>query len=176
MVEGKRRVNSTHRRVELTAGILAAVPGLAITFVSNHSLSVGLLVFGLWALVTGITVSQLLRRAGERNFRPSWQLTEAVGLVALVLWGFGQYWSYQWVVGAWAIAFAIITLVRTRRANLFVAALTGALGLAQLVMPVNPIVNVGLLGAYFVVVGVWLIIGALSPKSASNVNQKVETE
>lgn len=153
------------RTLELSVGVLSIIPALAITFVADHSLATGLLVFGLWALISGITASQLLRRAGERAWRPAWQLTETVGLGAMILWALGLFDSFNWLVGLWGAAFAALTLIRTRRNQLFIGVLTGALGLAQLLMPVNPVVNVGLLGAYLVVLGVWLVIGALSPRA-----------
>lgn len=152
------------RPLELSVGVLSIIPALVITFLPDHSLSTGLLLFGLWALVAGVTASQLLRREGERAWRSAWQLTESIGVVALILWATGLYDSFNWLVGFWAAAFAALTLIRTRRSQLFIGVLTVAFGLAQLLMPVNPVVNVGLLGAYLVILGVWLVIGALSPR------------
>lgn len=144
--------------------MLSIIPALLITFLPDHSLSTGLLVFAVWAWVSGITASQLLRREGERAWRRAWQLTGVVGVLALILWLTGVFDSFTWLVGFWGAAFAALTLIRTGRSQLFVGILTAAFGLAQLLMPVNPVVNVGLLGAYLVILGVWLVIGALSPR------------
>ena len=153
------------RTLELSVGVLSIIPALAITFVADHSLATGLLVFSLWALVTGVTASQLLRRAGERAWRRSWQLTELAGVVGLVLWFLGNYTACNWLIGVWALGFAVLTFVFAGRDTRMVGVFTALLALAQLLMPVNPVVNVGVFGAYLVVLGVWLVIGALSPRA-----------
>lgn len=178
-------MNSTQRKVELTAGISALIPGLVITFLPQHTEQVGLTAFGLWAVIAGLAVVTLLWRDSDSSpwRRVPWVITIFAGIAALMFPQTPRMLGA--LVGAWAIAFGMTQFfARFRSAgtpsdatvSVFIAVLSVVFGFAQLAMPTNLVVNVGVLGAYFIVIGVWLVIAALSPRTAATDTKKVETE
>lgn len=167
------------RQLPLTFGILAVIAGLVVTFVQNHSAQFGLIVFGAWALVTG--VATLVQSVVGRGMRlgpwrtTGWVLTIIAGVAALLLAPSPAVFAV--LTGIWAVLFGAAQFLAWRvRAHSdipvsegrFVALVSLGLGALQLLMPANSVVNLGVLGAYWVVVGSWLIIGALSPRAVPN--------
>ena len=56
--------------VPVVRGLLALVPAAVITFSPNHSPELGLLVFGVWAIASGLVVGALsLRLLADRGIR-----------------------------------------------------------------------------------------------------------
>lgn len=154
------------RRGDLAFGAVSALAGLVITFVPNHSLDFGLLVFMAWAFASA-AVAAIFRPRAQRT-----QLLEgAVSLAAAVLAGLAlasnTSTSFPWIAGGWALAFALVTVITHRRLS-FVAVASIVFGIAQLAMPINPVVNVGLTGAFQVVMAIWIVIGALSPTTSGH--------
>jgi uncharacterized membrane protein HdeD (DUF308 family) len=169
--------------VPVVRGTLALVPAAVITFSQDHSPALGLTVFGVWAIVSGVVVGALsIRLAGGRTAR--WAAvangiaTAAAGLVALGLRdtasnGVG---AFTFTVAVWAAVTGIVELLaglrlrgRTPAARDWIAAgaLTALLALVFVLLPLDPVTAVGLLGAYLVVLGVLLLIGGFSQKWAA---------
>ncbi len=172
---------TTHRSVELVIAVVALIPGLGITFIPDHTAATGLLIFGVWALVAGVATFWMLGRlpAEQRSQgrQLAWGITALFGLVALVTLGLGQTGAMHLLIGAWGAVFGAVGLLAWRVARTgqqhteapFVSLLTLVFGVAQLLMPPNSVVNVGLFGAYLAILGVWTGIGALSPQPNSSV-------
>lgn len=135
-----------------------------------------MLVFGLWAVITGVVLTarcwQARTHAASIFTTLAWFWTAVVGVLALIVPATDE--SMALVVGSWAVGFAVllgIAWLRERAAQHasqsgLVSIMSLALGLALLLMPRNSVVSVGLLGAYFVMIAVWLVIGALSPRGS----------
>lgn len=169
--------------VPVVRGTLALVPSAVITFSQDHSPALGLAVFGAWALATGVIVGALAARlmadrAARWAFVANGVLTAAAGLVALGLrdTALGGVGALMFTVAVWAAVTGILELVVGLRARgriaaardwIAVGALTAALALVYVLLPLDPVTAVGLLGAYFVVLGVLLLIGGFSLKWAA---------
>ena len=165
------------RPVHLIIGTVAIVAGLVVTFVQSHSAAFGHIVFGAWAVATVAAVALIRFRQRDLRFEVldvvNGTVTLAAGVAALVIPATPS--SFAWLTGLWAVVFGALALrgaisessgrVRWSEA-MFVPVASLAFGVLQLLMPINAVVNVGVLGAYWVVVGSWLVIGALSPRPA----------
>jgi uncharacterized membrane protein HdeD (DUF308 family) len=169
--------------VPVVRGTLALVPSAVITFSQDHSPVLGLTVFGAWAIASGVIVGALSARlVADRlarwTFVTSGVLTAAAGLTALGLRdtapnGVG---AFTFTVAVWAAVTGILELVVGLRSRGRIAAardwitagaLTALLALVFVLFPLDPVTAVGLLGAYFVVLGVLLLIGGFSLKWAA---------
>ena len=105
-------------------------------------------------------------------------LTAAAGLTALGLrdTASGGVGAFTFTVAVWAAVTGILELVVGLRSRgriaaardwIAVGALTAILALVYVLLPLDPVTAVGLLGAYFVVLGVLLLIGGFSLKWAA---------
>ncbi|MGR2752332.1 DUF308 domain-containing protein [Agromyces arachidis] len=169
--------------VPVVRGALALVPAAVITFSQDHSPAFGLTVFGSWAVVAGLVVGALsLRlvadRVGRMTAAANGVVTVASGLVALGLRdtasnGVG---AFTFSVAVWAAVTGIIELLAGLRLRgrspaardvIAAGALTAALALVFVLLPLDPVTAVGLLGAYLVLIGVLLLIGGFSQKWAA---------
>lgn len=169
--------------VPVVRGALALVPSAIITFSQDHSPALGFAVFGGWALAAGAIVGALAARlVADRmarwTFVANGVLTASAGLIALglrdiALDGVG---AFMFTVAVWAAVTGILELVvglrsrgRIAAARDWIAAgaLTAILALVYVLLPLDPVTAVGLLGAYFVVLGVLLLIGGFSLKWAA---------
>jgi uncharacterized membrane protein HdeD (DUF308 family) len=182
--------------------LAALAVGFAITFTSAHSAAFGLVAFGIFAVVEGaiITAGAFGGRAEPRSrglFVLQGALTLVAGVAALVLPEGGVHY-FVWVVSAWAVVTGALELVSGIRARGRVAAardwmilggLTLLLAIAFLVVPPDysqtlggieqvkgqvtaSVVLVGMYGAWAIVAGVLLGIGAVSargPRPAAEV-------
>lgn len=181
--------------------IPALALAVVVTFSSDHSTPLGYLVFGIWAVVTGgvLGFGALRSSAGvERGIRVAQGLvTLAAGVIALVLPGGGLPFFIFLVTATAAITgFLEIYLglrargtQSTAKDSIFVGALTALLAIVVLLVPpgfVQPytvddkafeltasIIVVGVLGAYWAIVGVYLVIAGLSLKWAPNPDDQV---
>ncbi|MEJ3405699.1 DUF308 domain-containing protein [Rathayibacter sp. YIM 133350] len=165
----------------MTRAAIALVPGIAIAFIPDHSAAFGLLVFGLWATVSGVVVGALVLRGLSGLYRGLFLtnalLTAVVGLLALSLTDAGLAF-YLFLVSVWAAVTGFLELyagVRQRNAanragersteardRITVGALTAVFALVYLLLPPNAVVAVGILGAYLVIIGVFLAIAGFS--------------
>ncbi len=175
--------------------LVALIVGFAITFTPAHSASFGLVAFGLFAVVEGAIVAagafgDRTERRSRGLFAVQGALTVVAGIAALVLPGGGVHYLV-WVVSAWAVVTGALELVSGIRARGRVAAardwmilggLTLILAIAFLVVPPDysqalggiqqikgeltaSVVLVGMFGAWAIIAGVLLGIGAVSARS-----------
>lgn len=165
--------------VPVVRGALAVIPGVAVAFMQDHSPALGLLAFGVWALVSGLVVGALVLRSvtvpGTRSlFVVNAVVTVAAGLIALTVPGGLAFLLY--LVSVWAAVTGFVELYaglrgrgRTPAARDWIATggFTVLLAIVFLLLPPDSVTAVGLLGAYLVILGVYLIIGGLSSKWAA---------
>ena len=165
--------------VPVVRGILALVPTVVVTFSPNHSPALGLMVFGVWAVVSGLVVGALsLRSTVERGIRSLFAVnavvTAVAGILALTVPGGLPFLLY--LVSVWAAVTGIVELFAGLRARgrtpaardwIAVGAFTAVLALVYLVLPLDAVSAVGVLGGYFAIIGVYLIIGGFSLKWAA---------
>ena len=170
--------------VPVVRGALALVPAAVITFSQDHSPGLGLTVFGVWAVAAGVIVGALAARlVADRTARwifvANGVLTAAAGLTALGLrdTASGGVGIFAFTVAVWAAITGILELVAGLRARgrvgaardwVAAGAITCVLALVYVLIPLDPVTAVGLLGAYFVVLGVLLLIGGFSLKWAAS--------
>lgn len=179
----------------LLRALPAVALAVVITFSADHSASLGLLAFGLFGVLAGAVIIVFAFRAESGAIRMlqliQGGLTAAAGLGALGAMSGGLPFLI-FLVSGWAVITGFIELylgIRTRRTstiardNIFVGALTVVLAVVILLIPASfsqsftgpdgverqltaSIIVVGLLGAYWAIIGVFLIIAAFSQKWA----------
>lgn len=177
----------------LARALPAAVLAVVITFSADHSATLGLTAFGVFAIVTGIVVAALasLRLpVGTRAIFVTHGVVSAVlGTLALALHS-GGVTSLFLVVSVWAAitgALEIYSGLRARRRHVASAdwtttgVLTAVLALVFVLIPPefaqsftgpdgvarvldSAVVAVGLLGAYAAIIAVYLVIAGFSAK------------
>lgn len=165
--------------VPLVRAAIAVVPAVLITFTANHSPEFGLLVFGAFAFVSGVAVAVLSRRTlADSRERGAFLVQGVAGVVAGVLaLGFhgGGLGFFLYLVTVWGVVTGFLELssgIRARRRDpadrdwLVMGAATVLFAIVVLVLPPNVVVSVGLLGAYLVMLAVYLGIAAFSLKWA----------
>ena len=164
--------------VPVVRGLLALVPATVITFSPNHSAELGLLVFGVWAIVSGLLVGALsMRLVADRGIRSLFLVTAivtvAAGLLALSVPGGLPFLLY--LVSVWAAVTGFVELYAGIRARgrtpaardwIAVGGFTALLAIVFLLLPPDAVTAVGLLGGYLVILGVYLVIGGFSLKWA----------
>jgi uncharacterized membrane protein HdeD (DUF308 family) len=165
--------------VPVVRGLLAIVPATVITFSQNHSPELGLLVFGTWAVISGLVVGalsmRLVRARGIRSlFIVTAVVTVAAGLLALTVPGGLPFLLY--LVSVWAAVTGFVELFAVLRARgrtaaardwIAAGALTAVLAIVFLLLPPDSVTAVGLFGGYLVILGVYLVIGGFSLKWAT---------
>jgi uncharacterized membrane protein HdeD (DUF308 family) len=184
---------STPWYVPIARALPALVLAGVITFTPDHSAPLGLLTFGLFGVLSGAAlVTGALRSASDRALQfVHGGLSILVGILALAAQSGGLPFLILLVTG-WAAITGFLELylgLRARRAGhaardrIFVGALTALLALGVLLVPPGlaqplggiegvegvltaSVVVVGALGAYWAVLGVYLMIAGLSIKWA----------
>lgn len=165
--------------VPVLRGLFALVPAAVITFSPNHAPELGLLVFGVWAIVSGLVVGALsMRLVDDRGIRSLFLVnaiaTVTAGLLAVSVPGGLPFLLY--LVSVWAAVTGFVELYaglrarsRTPAARDWIAAgaFTAVLAIVFLLLPPDSVTAVGLLGAYLVILGVYLVIGGFSLKWAA---------
>lgn len=195
--EAVQRANYWPFAVARAVPLLAA--GLIVTFSADHSASFGLTVFGGFALVNGVVVSVLARRrlisTGVQGLLISAGVISVVlGVVALVLRGDGVS-ALLLVLSGWAALTGALELYAGLRCRgrhvasgdfLTVGGLTALAAVVFVLIPpeysqrfVGPdnvrrvldaaVVAVGLLGAFAVILAVFLTVAGLSAKWGTQV-------
>ncbi|MFD6055652.1 DUF308 domain-containing protein [Agromyces sp. NPDC060279] len=165
--------------VPVVRGALALAATAAITFSQDHSPALGLLVFGIWAVVVGVVVGALsLRFVADRTTRAIMLIsaiaTAVAGLLALTVPGGGLPF-FLYLVSAWAAITGFLELylgLRGRgrdagaRDRLAAGVFTAVLAVLFVLLPPDSVTAVGFFGAYLAILGVYLVIGGLSQKWA----------
>lgn len=185
----------------LVRAIPAIVLAIVITFSADHSSALGLVTFGIFGVVSGLAMGivALLGTAGTGRTIQLIQASLALlaGIAALAVTGGGLPYLVL-IVSAWAATTGFLELylgLRARREagardRIFLGALTVVLAIAVLVVPpdfVQPfafdevtgqvtasVVIVGLLGAYWAILGIFLVIAAV-PVPGASTSTAVET-
>ncbi|MDJ0348691.1 hypothetical protein [Cryobacterium sp. PH29-G1] len=163
--------------VAVGRALIAVIPAAIITFNGDHSAELGLIVFGAFALLSGLLVvlsgPRTLTVATDRTlFLIHGIVSMVAGALAL---GFhaGGHGFFLFVVSVWAAVTGFLEIyagIRVRKRAqpakdwLFTGIATAILALAFLLLPPNPVVSVGLFGAYLVFLAVFLPIAGLSLK------------
>ena len=178
----------------LVRAVPAIVLAIVITFSADHSAALGLLTFGIFAVASGIAIGVFAVRSAASPERTIQLIQSALGLVAgvaaLAVTGGGLPYLVL-IVSAWAVTTGFLEGylgLRSRgeagaRDRMFLGAITVALAIAVLVVPpdfVQPfafdevtgqvtasVVIVGLLGAYWAILGVFLVIAGVPVKDAA---------
>lgn len=183
-------------KVQLARAVPALVAGLIITFSADHSAVFGLIVFGSFAVMTGLVIAAGAFTAETTAVRVSFLAQASVmllcgtGALALNATGAGTLFI---VVITFASLTGFLELylgLSARRKDpvardwITVGVLTGMLALAVLLVPADyavpwsvadkgaaasgiltsQIIVVGIIGAYAVLIGVYLVIGGLSSR------------
>jgi uncharacterized membrane protein HdeD (DUF308 family) len=163
--------------VPVARAAIALVPAVVVTFTAAHTPAFGLVLFGLFALASGLTVGILSWSTLEGSAaRGSFVIQGVVGVVAGVLallTHTGGLGYFLYVVSVWGIVTGFLELysgvrlrgrAATARDWMVVGGGTVLLAVVFLVLPADAVTGVGLLGAYLVVLGVYLGIAGLSLK------------
>jgi uncharacterized membrane protein HdeD (DUF308 family) len=167
---------SAYWPVPIARAVPALAVGLYITFSPDHSAALGLVLFGAFALVSGLVLVLLRGRVADRVTRGNF-VTQGIsgailGAVALVFHGGGLGLLLLLLTAFMAITgfLELYSGLRARRRPgaardwLFVGAFTAVAALVFLLIPQGAILTIGLLGAYGIVLGVYLAIAGFSLK------------
>lgn len=174
--------------------IPAVAVALAVTFTADHSAPLGFGTFGLFALVSGIVIAAVTLRTPGRGTDRTITLVQAAvlviaGVIALLMINGGLPFLILLVTGVAAITGFLELYLglrgrgrdRASKDHVFVGALTALLALGLLLVPPGfvqsftgpdgvdrqltaSVVVVGVLGAYWAILGVYLVIAGLSLK------------
>jgi len=172
-------VGSRYWTVPVGRALIALVPAAIITFNRDHSAEFGLLVFGSFALATGlllvVTSARTLQAPIDRNLFLTQGIASLIaGGIALGFHAAG-YGFFLFSVSVWAAVTGFLELYAGIRVPqralpakdwLFTGLGGAVLALLFLLLPPNPVVSVGIFGAYLVFLAVFLPIGGLSLKWA----------
>ncbi|GAB3040728.1 hypothetical protein GCM10027052_22510 [Parafrigoribacterium mesophilum] len=162
--------------VPLARAVPAGILGLYITFSADHSAQLGLILFGAFALVSGAIMLLLRDRFADRVVRVNvivqGVLAALLGAMALLFNGGGLGLLLLLLPAFMAITgfLELYSGLRARRHPgvsrdwLTVGAFTAVAALVFLLIPQDSVLAIGLLGAYGILLCVYLIIGALSLK------------
>jgi hypothetical protein len=176
--------DDTHLTPLLGLGlILQAIPALvgavAITFSSDHSPFVGLVVLAGVAflmaggqLIAAVSVSAWPRARVAMGVQAISSIVSA-GIAAAFL--SGERVSLTLCVSIWAAMVALtsglagwfITERSVAREFLIITGLAGLLAIVEAALPLDNVFAVGLLGAFFAVFGVFTVIAGVSIRSSS---------
>ena len=167
--------------VPLARAIPYILTGLVITFTPDHSPGVGLVSYGLLALATGVIVGVLTLRTlttpRDRSARLMFTIQSVVsvllGALAIVFALAGTsagLEAFVFVVGMNAAIGGFLELYTGLRSKsesardwVVVGAATIILAVVTLLLPPgDPVVAIGIVGAYAIVVGLFLVIAGFS--------------
>ena len=164
--------------VLLIRGVLAALLAVVITFSQDHTPVFGLSVYGAYALLHGLVLAMSASRSAPTQTGVAITLASGVaglatGVLAIALLFVSTGAAAAALVPAVAVSaglagtLELVLGVRDddagpqSRDRVVVGVASLLLAIAVL-LPASPVVTVGLIGAYGAVVGVYLIIAALS--------------
>ena len=178
----------------LVRAVPAIALAIVITFSADHSAALGLLTFGVFGVVSGLGIGVVALRSAAGPGRTTQLIQAAItvlaGVAALAVTGGGLPYLVL-ILSAWAVTTGFLELylgLRARgeigaRDRMFIGGLTIVLAIVVLVVPpdyVQPfafdevtgevtasVIIVGLLGAYWAILGVFLSIAAIPVKAPS---------
>jgi uncharacterized membrane protein HdeD (DUF308 family) len=160
--------------------VLRAVPaiavGLVITFTEDHSPRVGLIAFGLFAVITGVvllfgTLRAVLDGVLRSIFVTQASISLVAGIASVLLWGSGigtllfTVTVYTALTGALELYAGLRSRgVQPARDWLTLGVFTAVAALVFVLIPPDSILATGLIGAYGIILGVFLLIAGFSLK------------
>jgi hypothetical protein len=186
------QLSSLHGTAILVRAGVSAIAALVITFSADHSPALGLLVFGVFAVATGLVVAATaIGTISAGGIRSLFLVHASVGVlvgVTSLLSGGGDLRTLMLLVAIWAAITGFIELLaglRTGSASevsrdwVFIGFLTAVLAVTAVVLPReirDPVVGVngvetyltssvmfvGAIGAYCAVVAVYIAIAGLT--------------
>ncbi|GAA4162340.1 hypothetical protein GCM10022286_21140 [Gryllotalpicola daejeonensis] len=167
--------------LQLVRAVIAFAAGFLITLDQDHTAAYGIAMFAAFAIVSGLAVAAFFfvtDASGRAIWLVQGVLGIVVGVVALIVRSTGLG-ALLYSVSVWALLTGVAELYggwRARRGaaaeasgardRLAVGGFTVVLAIAYLVIPPEHRLAVGLFGAYAIVIGVYLAIGAFSLKWA----------
>lgn len=166
--------------VAFMRSVIMTATGLAIAFTGGHSAQFGLIVFGVMALVLSVglgVAAGLLEGSSQARGLHLWQalVSFVVGSLAIGLSDAGTL-LLLWAVVLWAIlvgvaeAFAGWRLpsgAAQRKDWLAQGVITVVLALVVLSQPADSVAVIGFVGAWAVIMGVYLAIAGFSARFAA---------
>lgn len=170
--------------VPLARAVVALVVGIVVTFSADHSAAFGLTVFAGFAMVSGVLGAVLHAARVSGRVRTLLVASSAVdvfaGVAAVLLLLTGpSLGGFVYLVALWGVFSGVAEYLAGRvgrtdqvaaaaaRDWSRVGAATALFGVLFAILPPHPVVSVGLLGAYTVMLGVFLGIAAFSLKWAA---------
>jgi uncharacterized membrane protein HdeD (DUF308 family) len=163
--------------VSFIRSVIALATGLAIAFTGGHSAQFGLIVFGVMAVVLSVSLgiaASLLESSSQTRGLHLWQslVSLVVGALAIGLSGSGTVFLL-WAIVLWAVlvgvaeAFAGWRLpagAALRKDWLAQGLMTVTLALVVLSQPADSVAVVGFVGAWAIILGVYLAIAGFSAR------------
>ena len=181
---------SNYWGIPIARAIPALIVGLVATFVPDHSGHIGLLLFGTFAvssgLLTGILSFRELEPGTTRTlFLVHGAVAVITGAIALALPSFGLA-LFLYLVSVYAAVTAFVEIFcgireggvrEPGRARDWVIGgiFQGILALIFVFLPAHDVVAVGIFGAYGIVTGVFLVIAGLSLRWGTAQPERIET-
>jgi uncharacterized membrane protein HdeD (DUF308 family) len=185
---GNPVVGPAYWLVLVLRAIPAAAVGLLITFMEDHSPRVGLIAFGVFAVTSGLvllvgTVTTVLDRTVRGVLIGQGVISVVTGGAAIVLWG-SSIGMLLFIVTIYAALTGVLELyagIRSRGAQpardwVTVGAYTAVAAIVFVLIPPDSILATGLVGAYGIVLAVFLLIAGLSLKWADEAPQTTGAE
>jgi uncharacterized membrane protein HdeD (DUF308 family) len=171
--------------VELVRAVTLVVLGLVIAFTPGHTATFGLWVFGIFLVVTSISLGGLMLGVpdpAQARGLHWWQalVSLVVGALALALSQAGIVFLL-WVIVLWAVLTGASELFAgwrmpvghsVRRDWMVQGSMTIVLALAVVLQPADSVQVVGFLGAWAVIQGVYATIAGLSGRFALTDDQR----
>lgn len=165
--------------VPIARAVPAITVGLVITFSANHSPQLGMIAFGVFAVLSGAVLLWGARRLADRVLRG---IFTAQGVVAIITGALALIFSTSglglllFLLTAFAAGTGFLELYAGLRARgrhpgsrdwLIIGGFTAIAALIFLLIPLDSVETVGLLGAYGILIGLFLVIAGLSLKWAN---------
>jgi hypothetical protein len=174
--------------VPLSRAIVAIAVGAVVTFIADHGPHIGLFALGVIALGGGLVIASLSRariadRTAARVLTAQGVLSAVIGIAAIALGfttaGIGTLLLVATLFAALTGVLELYAGLRTRSTTmgrdwLTVGGGTMLFAIVLLLIPADTILTVGLIGAYGVVVGVYLVIAALSLRWSTTARPSTE--
>jgi uncharacterized membrane protein HdeD (DUF308 family) len=166
--------------VSFVRAVILVTAGLVIAFTAGHSAQFGLIVFGVMALVLSVSlgiVSSTLATGSQARGLHLWQalVSLVVGALAVGLSGAGVVFLL-WAVVLWSLLVGVAEVfagwrlpvgASLRRDWLIQGVMTVILALVVLSQPADSVAVVGFLGAWAVILGMYLSIAGFSARWAT---------
>lgn len=163
--------------VSFIRSFIALATGLTIAFTGGHNAQFGLIVFGVMAVVTSASlglVTSLIRSSAQARGLHLWQalVSLVVGVLAIGLSGSGTLFLL-WAIVIWAILVGVAEVfagwrlpsgAALRRDWLVQGLMTVVLAVVVLSQPADSVAVVGFVGAWAIIVGVYLAIAGFSAR------------